>query len=337
MATTIDTESLFFGPGRLAIDGVAFGETEDAAKLTIEIPQIWPDFLARGKIKGTGRNGPPSAKLETVLKEVTASKLVWAFPGASATASAQVGQPKTGLDTTLAADPAAGATNLKVTSVTTVNAGDFVRVAPSTPTEANSEVVHVTNVGTAGGGGTGIDVVNDGGGGMLLDHENGEEVKTVQGTTLAAPAAAGDTVLKVAAVTGWAASDIVRVGYAGHYETRTVLAVGTAGPSGTGLTLDRPLVGSHAVGEWAIEVTALGTTKVTPAAGAIPGSAYHTAVLTAPGMDGVDRVITLRNALGVVGGSLDFGDEKFVGVPITFETTYDPENLEAVPFDIDMP
>jgi hypothetical protein len=60
-------------------------------------------------------------------------------------------------------------------------------------------------------------------------------------TTVAAGSAAGGTTLKVASVTGLAAGDSITVGSAGYTETATITAVGTAGATGTGLTLAAPL------------------------------------------------------------------------------------------------
>ena len=71
-------------------------------------------------------------------------------------------------------------------------------------------------------------------------------------TTLAAAAAPGDTIIKVASVGNFVAGDRITVdqaanGYGkGDPETRTITAVGTAGASGTGITLDAPLGEAHA-------------------------------------------------------------------------------------------
>lgn len=70
-----------------------------------------------------------------------------------------------GGSTTLAADPALGATNFKVTAVTGFAVGDWVKI----DTGANREYRKITAVGTAGSGGTGIDVD----GATLIDHANG--------------------------------------------------------------------------------------------------------------------------------------------------------------------
>lgn len=70
-----------------------------------------------------------------------------------------------GGSTTLAADPALGATNFKVTAVTNFAVGDWVRIDSG----ANREYRKITAVGTSGSGGTGIDVD----GATTIDHANG--------------------------------------------------------------------------------------------------------------------------------------------------------------------
>lgn len=69
--------------------------------------------------------------------------------------------------TTLAADPAAGATNIKVTSVTGIAVGDSIVVGSAS---VPYEVREVTVVGTAGSGGTGLTLSD----GLTWDHANGE-------------------------------------------------------------------------------------------------------------------------------------------------------------------
>jgi hypothetical protein len=167
-----------------------------------------------------------------------------------------VGVPVAGLATTLAADPAVGATNLKVASVTTVTPGQFVRAGAAgvTATALNSEVVRVLTVGTTGSGGTGLDIESDTGGGMVLDRASADEVKTITGTYLAAPAAIGAKNLKVDSVTGLSIGSAVRTGYLAHYETRTLSAVGTAGPAGTGISFTAPLTRDHSLDEWVVVV-----------------------------------------------------------------------------------
>lgn len=342
MSTTVDPDAIFSGaPVSLTFGGVECGATITAPKLTLEVTGGAPDFTnAGGPVKGTRGIRKITPSVEVTVNELTAQKIAWAMPGATATSSESVGQPKAGLDTTLAADPALGATNLKVTSVTTVNVNDFIRVGAAgvAATEANSEVLKVLTVGTTGGGGTGLDVENSAGGGALLDHANGAEVKTVTGTILSAPAAAGDTNIKVDSVTGLTAGDFVRIGYVGHYETRELTVVGTTGPSGSGLTFAIPLTRDHGLDEWVIEVTALGGTTVRPVVGRIDSSAYQDLVLTDIGADGRTLIVTLENATSAETQTLEFNDDPTqpLGLTLKFTGHYAAATPRQVPLTIEM-
>jgi len=325
MATTVDPNAIWSGaPVSILYGGVECGATIAVPKVALDVAAGAPEFTnAGGPVEGTRGIRKIIPSIELVVNEINAQKLAWALPGATATSSQSVGQVLAGLDTTLAADPALGATNLKVTSVTTVTVGQFIRVGAAgvAPTEANSEVVKVLTVGTAGGGGTGLDVENSAGGGMLIDHANGAEVKTVTGTLLAASCAAGATNVKVDIVTGLAIGDFVRIGYVGHYETRTLTAVGTAGAGGTGITFALPLTRDHALDEWVIEVTALGGTTVRPVIGRIGAAAYQDLVLTDVGADGRTLVVTLENAVSAESQSLEFGDDPATPLGLTLKFT----------------
>ena len=281
MTATVQPDRMFFGaPASLTIDGVEAGTTFDPPHVTIEYEtnadKTQPQG-ARSKIKGLLFVKSAVCKAKFKVNEFTSQKLGWVMPGATATTSESVGSPVAGLDTTLAADPALGATNLKVASVTTVTVGQCIRVGAAgvAATEANSEVLKVLTVGTTGGAGTGLDVENSAGGGALLDHANAAEVKTVTSTVLAAPAVAGATNLKVDAVTDLAAGSFVRVGYVGHYESRELSAVGTAGVGGTGITFVIPLTMDHGLDEWVVKVTTLGLTTLQPVAGRVPNNAHN--------------------------------------------------------------
>lgn len=76
-----------------------------------------------------------------------------------------------GGSTTLAADPALGATNFKFTAVTNFAVGDWIRIG----TAGQREYRRITAVGTAGAGGTGVDVD----GATTIDHANAETVVEV--------------------------------------------------------------------------------------------------------------------------------------------------------------
>lgn len=342
MATTVDPNAIWSGaPVSLTYGGVECGATTGVPKLDLAVTEGAPEFTnAGGPVEGTRGIRKIIPSVEIVVNEITAQKFAWAMPGATATSSASVGQVKAGLDTTLAADPALGATNLKVTSVTTVVVGDFVRVGAAgvAATEANSEIVEVLTVGTAGGAGTGLDVQNDAGGGMRLDHANGAEVKTVTGTRLAAPAAAGAANVKVDSVTGLVIGDFVRVGYLGHYETRVLSAVGTAGAAGTGITFAIPLTRDHALDAWAIKVTAMGGTTIRPVIGRIASAAYQDLVLTDIGADGRTMIVTLENAVSAESQSLEFGDDPNnpLGLALKFTGHYAAETPQQVPLTIVM-
>ena len=72
---------------------------------------------------------------------------------------------------------------------------------------------------------------------------------TIFTTSLAAGAAAGDSTIKVASVTGIVPGIDITVGTPANGETRRVAAVGTAGADGTGVTLTTALDGAHAAAE----------------------------------------------------------------------------------------
>jgi hypothetical protein len=342
MPSTIDPSAIFSGaPVSILFGGVECGATTAVPKLNLEVEAGGPEFTnAGGPVKSTRITRKIIPSVELTVNEMTAQKIAWALPGTTATSSSSVGQPRAGLDTTLAADPALGATNVKVTSVTTVAQNDFVRIGAAgvAATEANSEVVKVTTVGTSGGGGTGLDVENSAGGGLLIDHANGAEIKTVTGTILAAPAAAGATNIKVDSVTGLTANDYVRIGYVGHYETRQLTAVGTTGPSGTGLTFAVPLTRDHGLDEWVIEVTALGGTTIRPVIGRIASAAYQDLVLTDMGADGATMIVTLENAMSAESQELSFDDDPAnpLGLTLKFTGHYSESTPTQVPLTIQM-
>ena len=338
MTTTIQPDRMFFGaPASLTVDGVEAGTTFDAPHITIEYEtnadKTQPQG-ARSKIKGLLYVKSAVCKAKFKVNEFTSQKLGWVMPGAEATSSESVGQVRAGLDTTLGADPALGATLVRLASVTTVATNDFVRIGAAgvAATETNSEVVRVTTVGTAGA--TDTVVENSAGGGCLIDHASGAEVKTVTGTLLAAPAAAGATNVKVDSVTGLIAGDFIRVGYVGHYESREITVVGTAGAGGTGLTFAIPLTMDHAADEWVIEVTTLGLTTLQPVAGRIPLSAHHDVILTGVGLDGLPLVVELDNALSLVNQDIPFSDEDWTGFDIELEAYGDPSTPADLPWRI---
>jgi hypothetical protein len=341
MATVIDPSAIFSGaPVSLLYGGVECGSTTKVPKLSLQVESGGPDFTnAGGPVVATRYTRRIIPSVEITVNELTAQKLAWAMPGATATSSASLGQLLAGYDTTLAADPALGATNVKVTSVTTVTIGQFVSIGPvATPTELNTEIVRVLTVGTTGGGGTGLDIENDGGTGLRIDHANAERIYTVNGSILSAPAAAGAVNIKVDSVAGLIVGDFVRIGYLGHYETRVLTFVGTALAGGTGISFAIPLTRDHGLDEWVVEVTAQGGTTIRPVVGRIATAAYQSLVLTDIGADGRTLIVTLENAMSAETQELDFDDDPAnpLGLTLKFTAHYAAATPTTVPITIVM-
>jgi len=337
MVSTINPSAIFSGaPVSITYGGVECGATTEVPKLSLDVEAGGPEFTnAGGPVRSTRITRRIIPSLELTVNEMTAQKIAWALPGATALSSQSIGQLRAGLATTLGADPALGAITINLTSVTTCAVGDFLRIG-DTLTEALCEVVRIVTKGTAGALDTVVE--NSAGGGLLIDHGNGEAVVTVTGTVLAAPCLAGATNIKVDAVTGLAPLDFVRIGYVGHYETRQLSAVGTTGPSGTGLTFTLPLTRDHGLDEWVIEVTALGGTTIRPVIGRIASSAYQNLVLTDMGADGATLIVTLENAMSAESQELSFDDDPAnpLGLTLKFTGHYHETTPTQVPLTIAM-
>jgi len=190
----------------------------------------------------------------------------------------------------VAAPTAVGDTNIKVTSTSNLGAGTTIALD-----EVNTENPVVASVGTAAANSTlvfpssvGDSNVKVGsvsgfaaGNAVSLDLGNLNETNTVQtvgtaartSTTLAAAANAGDTNIKVAAVTGNNNTPLFVVGEplaitevtGGGAELRTIASIGTAGASGTGVTLTAPLSQAHGLGA-TVQDTGAGITLTSPLA-----------------------------------------------------------------------
>ncbi len=124
-----------------------------------------------------------------------------------------VGKP--GAQEYLAMDAAAGETNIKVTSVADITAGDKIRLDIDSVGHG-IETVTVTNVGT----------------------------KASQ-TNLAADAVAGTTNIKVRRVNDFAVGNRIVVGSPANRESVTVSAVGSGGPTGSGIEISPVLAKAH--------------------------------------------------------------------------------------------
>ena len=129
----------------------------------------------------------------------------------------EVGKP--GTQAFLGADAAADATNIKVTSVDKISAGDKIRLDIDSVGHG-IETVTVTRVGTP----------------------------AIRSALLAA-SAIGATNIKVRSVDVFAVGDKLSVGTPANRETVTITAVGTPGPAGTGLGFTPALSRAHSIRE----------------------------------------------------------------------------------------
>ena len=131
-----------------------------------------------------------------------------------------VGKP--GTQAYLAADAPAGATNIKVTSVADISAGDKIRLDIDSVGHG-IETVTVTQVGT----------------------------KASQ-TNLTVDAATGATEIKVRDLRGFSVGDKIEVGTPATRQTVTITAVGNAGQRGGGIDFTPGLAQAHIRDEWVV-------------------------------------------------------------------------------------
>jgi hypothetical protein len=122
---------------------------------------------------------------------------------------------KRGTQAFLGADAPSGATNIKVTSVADISVGDKIRLDIDSVGHG-IETVTVTHVGTQS-----------------------------SRTNLAAKANAGATNIKVRMVNGFAVGDKLTVGTPANREVVTITAVGTGGPTGTGIDVVPAFAKAH--------------------------------------------------------------------------------------------
>ncbi len=132
-----------------------------------------------------------------------------------------VGKP--GTQAFLGADASAGATNIKVTSVTNISAGDKIRLDIDSVGHG-IETVTVARVGTQS-----------------------------SRTALTAAASAGATNIKVRSVNGFAVGDKLTVGTPANKEVVTVTALGASSPAGAGIDFTPALAQAHSIREAVVD------------------------------------------------------------------------------------
>ncbi len=204
----------------------------------------------------------------------------------------------------------AGATNIKVDSVTNLAIGDTLVI----DTDADQETVTITAVGTEGAAGTGVDITPA----LSLVHATGALVKDqsqpgtgidltapldnghATGTLVATVLPVGATNIKVASTSGIQVGHVLTIDNGANQEVATVTDVGSSGSNGSGLDLAAPLLFPHADGA---PVTTSGTLEV-PATNDFPAQpAYPAEVWAARLDDAVLRILTQMNKAGLLEGT----------------------------------
>jgi non-reducing end alpha-L-arabinofuranosidase len=132
----------------------------------------------------------------------------------------EVGKP--GTQAYLAMKAPAGATNLKVTSLSDISIGDTIRLDVAS-VDHGIETVTVAKVGTAAGR-----------------------------TNLASPVEAGAKQITIRRAEGFAVGDKIEVGTPATQEEVTVTTLGSQGPDGTTLDVTPALAKAHVASEWVV-------------------------------------------------------------------------------------
>jgi hypothetical protein len=157
-------------------------------------------------------------------------------------------------------------------------------------------------------------------------------------TTLAAAAAIGDTSIKVAAVTNFAAGDYVRIGTGGAAEYRQIDVVGTAGVGGTGLQFRDALQKAHASGDAVVETVGDGKTVITGSTvRRMPASAYKQWAIVGEAPNGYYELL-LDSGISVTDAAeITFGDEAVGGVRTTIQSRYAGATPNTPPWRLRVP
>jgi hypothetical protein len=170
------TDYLFGPPSSLTVGGADIGPSEDPATLTIT-ETIWGLDLqgSVGEIAGLTRVNKVKAELKTKLNNLSLAMLQVALHGVTPTVGTAAVTSPSGLDTTLTADAAAGATSIVLTAATNIADNKFLKVGDA----GETEIVKVDPSWTAG---TTIPLTTP----LIRAHDAGDAVVMVDdaGTTI---------------------------------------------------------------------------------------------------------------------------------------------------------
>lgn len=333
--TATTAEEIFIGAGDVFVDDEPVGATMDNNVFRVVQEKGTPDLNGvPGPLVGLDYIESETAEIEVTVPELGADKLLFSIPGAvSVVGDAQGIATGGGAVTDLAAASIAGATNIKVTDVTGMTAGDVLQVGAAGSREFRS----IVTVGTAGAGGTGVDVDVA----FTKAHALAAPVVEVDHTTLAADVAVGAKNIKLASVAGLAVGDFLRFGYPGQQEVRALTFVGTAGAGGTGVSFAFGAGKFHQSGDVALEQTSIGSTTIKSGAGLsrrIPTSAYHKWELVVLGLDGRERRFRLLKALMTDNPEYEATDSPDAPLAprLTLQARWDPADGTASPWEIEI-
>jgi hypothetical protein len=166
----IGSAQIYYRATGVLTDWTSVGLTMDDAVAKIGFANSNPSDALNGidgAIRGLDYMRVKSAEIEFTLPELSATKLALAIPGSVATAGSVADATVTPFTSTLAAASAIGDTSVKITALTNLTAGDFVRIDVTAGSLA--EYRQITTVGTIGAGGTGAMFRDP----LLKAHANG--------------------------------------------------------------------------------------------------------------------------------------------------------------------
>lgn len=149
-------------------------------------------------------------------------------------------------------------------------------------------------------------------------------------TTLAAAAVAGDTNIKVTAITGAALGQWIRIDVtAGALaEYRQIDVVGTVGSGGTGISFRNPLRQNHASGVAVVQANGDGKTEII--AGTTrrqPNTAYNDWALVAQSPNDYYELIIFNAISSTQSADLSFGQDTMAAIKVTLNGRRDGANL----------
>lgn len=329
--TASTSREIFIGAGEVYVDDNPVGATMENNVFRVVQEKFAPELNGTpGPLLDLDYIQSETAELEVTIPELDPTKLSYMVPGATAVAQDAIGVATGGGGSTTLADVApVGSTNIKVTAVTNFAIGDVVQIGAA----GSREFRKVTNVGTPGAGGTGIDLNY----GLASAHVATDPVVEVDATTVALDAPAGSTNVKLTSVTGLVVGDYLRIGWGADWEVRRLTFVGTAGAGGTGVSFIEPTQVPHRLNDIALEQTNEGSSIISSTAGTsrrLPSSAYHKWELRVPGLNGREVRFAILKGIMTENAEYEAADDGALAPRLTIQARWDPAAITTSPWNI---